>query len=461
MLFSIYINKNLIFILIYCVFKILLYISISKFFSSFLPALYIISISKLFSFILYIFHGKIMKKIQSIENANNNANEIRNEEQLINPPQQNIIRRTLGLLTLRQKLMYLFLMICASILEVIFYASFNKMYKDDSIGKKRSFYYLTNNKLCFLLEISFIYLIFYKKCNNNHNLLSLFSIFFSQIAIYILDYEENDKSYKLLLYGYFLNIIYATQNIIEKELNNNQNLFKIPIMVIMGNEGIFELIIIIVFTIGIKFYYGISPISDYIIDASITFKYIFLMLCILLSEYVRIGTLNKYDPFYICFYEEIIYIFFSLYYNISKELKVAFFHIIIIISFFIFIEVIELNFCGLNHNTRRYLRERDNLNDILEGIANISSLSTGSHSDSTGGRNNNDLIRNNDIFNNDINNNDINIIIGKLDKDGDLMNEDKKNLEIKDNKNNINVGKILDEDDDVEESNVFKKHLIE
>lgn len=153
MIISFYPNKVLIYISIYCVFKVLFYISASNFFSSFLPSLYLISFSKIFSFILYKFQMKISKKIQSIEN-DENINSIQenniNEEQLINQPEQiNINRSAMYIYQLRKKLISLFLILCASILEVIFYASFNKMYEKDSIGSKRAFFYLNNNKFFF------------------------------------------------------------------------------------------------------------------------------------------------------------------------------------------------------------------------------------------------------------------------------------------------------------------------
>ena len=464
MLVSIYFNKSLIYLLIYCIFKVLFYASISNFFSSFLPPLYLIAISKLFSFILYIFQNKISKKIQSIENNNNNINEpiLRNEVQRINPPENinlNINRREIHIFQLRKKLISLFLILCGSILEVIFYASFNKMHEKDSIGNKRAYYYLINNKLIFLLLLAFLYLVFYKKFNNVHNVLSLFLIVFSQTIIYIINYKENDQNYKLLLYSFFLNIIYASQNFIEKEINTNNNRNKMSSMLIIGKEGIFELILVIILNVGFKCYFGKNPYSTSLIDVGFTVKIIFMMLCILFSEYMRIDILNKHDPFYICFYEEIIYVFFSIYYYPSKELYYLFFHIIIFISFFIFIEIIELNFCGLNHSTKRYLREREfgNIDEILQGIANISSLSTGSHSDSTN-QNNNDLIINEDVVNFDYNN-ETSIIIGKTENSdsGDLL-EDDKNIYNIENKNNINIGDILDEIDesnDDEQKNVF------
>ena len=157
MIISFYPNKVLIYISIYCVFKVLFYISASNFFSSFLPSLYLISFSKIFSFILYKFQMKISKKIQSIEN-DENINSIQenniNEEQLINQPEQiNINRSAMYIYQLRKKLISLFLILCASILEVIFYASFNKMYEKDSIGSKRAFFYLNNNKFSFSFSL--------------------------------------------------------------------------------------------------------------------------------------------------------------------------------------------------------------------------------------------------------------------------------------------------------------------
>ena len=108
MFISIYISKTLILILIYCVFKILFYSSASTFFKSFLPTLYFISITKLFSFILFLIKTKITKKIQSIENPNNNnLDEIINEEHIIEDNniniQHNLNRREMHIYNFRKK----------------------------------------------------------------------------------------------------------------------------------------------------------------------------------------------------------------------------------------------------------------------------------------------------------------------------------------------------------------------
>ena len=471
MFISIYITKALLSILIYCVFKILFYISTSKFFSSFLPTLYFISITKIFSFILFLFKTKLTKKIRSIENSNNNnRNEIINEEYLLEEnninENHNLNRREIYIYNFRKKLILIFLILCSSILEIIFYSSFNKMNKNDSLGKKRALYYLKNNKLCFLLELSFIYLFFYKKCNNIHNILSLFFLFLSQFFTYIFN-SKNDKQYSLLLYSFFINIIYASQNLIEKEINGeNEN--KISPMIIMGFEGIVELFIVFILNIGVDWYFGESNISDHSIDSKIIFKSIFMMLCILLSEFIRLDIINKFNPFYICFCEEIIYISYFIYYNPFRELKVIFFHLVIIFSYLVFIETIELNFCGLNHKTQRYLIERRNSYDIANDIQNLSNLSTGSSSNNNNGSNNrnnyDDLLIIDDILNFDIINYNEKIFIfeGKIEKSSNSSEDEKNLINLDDNINNINInnvniGKITDEND---ESNGHEKNKI-
>ena len=481
MLISIYMSKTLILILIYCVFKILFYSSASTFFKSFLPTLYFISITKLFSFILFLIKTKITKKIQSIENPNNNnLDEIINEEHIIEDNniniQHNLNRREMHIYNIRKKLILIFLIICSSILEIIFYASFNKMNKNDSLGKKRALYYLKNNKLCFLLELTLIYYFFYKKYINIHNILSLFLLFFSQFFTYILNYENN-KHYSLLLYSFFMNILYASQNFIEKEINGEKE-NKISPMIIMGFEGIVELFVVFIFNIWVDWYFGESPIKGYLIDSKIVIKSIFMMLCILLSEYIRLDILNKHNPFYICLCEEIIYISCFIYYYPIKEFKFLFFHFVIIFFYLVFIETIELNFCGLNHNTQRYLIERRNY-DFINGITNISNLSTGSssHNNENNNRNNNndDLLINDDILNFNIINNNEKILLyeEKIEKSGNSSSEEDKYIinnedsinNINDiNISNINIGRIIDEDnerDDEEKNNVINNNLIE
>ena len=79
MLLSIYFNKSLLYLLFYCVFKFIFYIALTNYFSSFLYPLYLISISKIFSFILY----KIKNKIQSIQSNDNLSLSLENQEQLL------------------------------------------------------------------------------------------------------------------------------------------------------------------------------------------------------------------------------------------------------------------------------------------------------------------------------------------------------------------------------------------
>ena len=189
MLISIYLNKSLINIFIYVIFKFIFYLALTNLFSSFLPSLYLISISKIFTFLLY----KIKYKIQSIEENDNILRRFGNQEQLLNNDSRNnnmhndanLDERTYNR---RKKMLSWAMIFCISVLELIFYALFNKILDDDT--NKRGYFYLMNNKLFFLLVLSFLYFVFLNKYNNKHNILAIILLIISQITIYIINYID-------------------------------------------------------------------------------------------------------------------------------------------------------------------------------------------------------------------------------------------------------------------------------
>ena len=162
MLISLYSNKSLIYLFIYVVFKFIFYMALTNLFSSFLPSLYLISISKIFTFLLY----KLKYKIQSMEESDNILRRIGNQEQLINnQSRNNNLSNNANLdeigFNRRKKVISWIMIFCISVLELIFYALFNKILEDDT--NQRGYYYLMNNKLFFLLLLSFLYLGFLNK----------------------------------------------------------------------------------------------------------------------------------------------------------------------------------------------------------------------------------------------------------------------------------------------------------
>ena len=461
MLVSIYSNKSLIYIFSYAVFKFIFYVALTNYFSSFLYSLYLISITKIFSIILY----KIKSKIQSIENNDNTLRRIETEESLIhNHIMNNNIngngreRHSLR----RKKILSLIFIFFASVFEMTFYALFNKVYEEDP--NRRGYYYLMNNKLFFLLFLTIMYLGIYKEYNNKHNILAIILLGISQIAIYFINYVINFGNIFFVLYSFFMNVIYSIQNFIEKRLIIINDNHEKHTMFIASEEGILELVIVIILTIAVKWYFGVELTMPFSNDYALTIKFILVALCILLSEFIRMDTLYKYNPFYICLSEEIIYISFSIYNSPEKELGYLTFHLVNLIAIFIFIEVIELNFCGLNQRTERFLRERelDRLNQIIEGIGSNSSLSTGSNSggnNENNNENNNDnevheneheIILNDDLLNLDVfDNNDNKNLLIENDEYLDNIFEENKNDNIIDNDVNINfnIGKMFDDEE--------------
>ena len=451
MLISLYSNKSLIYLFIYVVFKFIFYMALTNLFSSFLPSLYLISISKIFTFLLY----KLKYKIQSMEENDNILRRIGNQEQLINNQLRNNNPSNNANLdeahfNRRKKVISWIMIFCISMLELIFYALFNKILEDDT--NQRGYYYLMNNKLFFLLLLSFLYLGFLNKYNNKHNILAIILLIIFQLTIYVINYIYFFQNYLFIIYSFFLNIIYSIQNFFEKKLIIINDNHEKHTMYIASEEGIIELIIVIILTIGIYWYLGSVPTFPFLQDYTLTVKIIFLSSCIIFTEFVRLDTLKDYNPFYICFFEEIIYICFWIYNSFDRELTYIIFHLINIFAFFVFIEVIELNFCGLNQKTERFLREREFelLNLMIEGVGSGSSLSTGSNSRGNSDLNNDNQDQNHEIILNEqinidiFDNNENNHLIENY---CEVFDDNQKDDNIKENFDNINIGPILGDDD--------------
>ena len=451
MLISLYSNKSLIYLFIYVVFKFIFYMALTNLFSSFLPSLYLISISKIFTFLLY----KLKYKIQSMEENDNILRRIGNQEQLINnQSRNNNLSNNANLdeigFNRRKKVISWIMIFCISVLELIFYALFNKILEDDT--NQRGYYYLMNNKLFFLLLLSFLYLGFLNKYNNKHNILAIILLIIFQLTIYVINYIYFFQNYLFIIYSFFLNIIYSIQNFFEKKLIIINDNHEKHTMYIASEEGIIELIIVIILTIGIYWCLGSVPTFPFLQDYTLTVKIIFLSFCIIFTEFVRLDTLKDYNPFYICFFEEIIYICFWIYNSFDRELTYIIFHLINIFAFFVFIEVIELNFCGLNQKTERFLREREFelLNLMIEGVGSGSSLSTGSNSRGNSDHNNDNQDQNHEIILNEqinidiFDNNENNHLIENY---CEVFDDNQKDDNIKENFDNINIGPILGDDD--------------
>ena len=456
MLVSIYSNKSLIYLFIYSIFKFIVYIALTNYFSSFLPTLYVILISKIFTFILY----KIKNKIQSIENNGNNSIGGNNNRELLIDlllPNNNVIEiGNEGHIHIRRrKLINWAIVFILSVLELIFYTMFNKIYEEDP--NRRGNYYLLNNKLFFLSILTFLYVGIFKKYNNKHNILAIAILALSQICVYSINYIYIYQNSLFLLYTFFMNVIYSIQHFFEKKLIIINDNHEKNTMYIASEEGVIELIIAIILTIAVKWYFGAVPTMPSLHDYTLMAKICFMALCVLLTEFIRLDTLNKYNPFYICFFEEIIYISFCIYNSPGKELTYIIFHLINIFALLVFIEVIELNFCGLNQKTERFLRERELelINQMIDGMGNSSSLSTGSNSGGNNDMNDNQIhnqVQNHEIILNDdinfdiFNNNENNNIINGSGEE--IFDENQKDNIIKNEiYNDINIGNILDDDE--------------
>ena len=148
---------------------------------------------------------------------------IENQEQLINRQlnnNNNIIlnlnERERNSHERRKKILSWVLVFVISILELIFYALFNKI--DDNDSNKRGDYYLMNNKFFFLLILGILYFWIFKKYNYKHNIVAIIILAISQIGIYFFNYIFYFHNTFFLIYSFFMNSIYSLQNFFERTL---------------------------------------------------------------------------------------------------------------------------------------------------------------------------------------------------------------------------------------------------
>ena len=95
--------------------------------------------------------------------------------------------------------------------------------------------------------------------------------------------------------------------------------------------------------------------------------YFFTIITYGISEILINYTLDNFTIFHILIIFELFNFIYDIFENIKdiKYISLIFFDVLQIILIFIFLEIIELNFWGLNINTKKNILEREKIEQIL------------------------------------------------------------------------------------------------
>ena len=160
--------------------------------------------------------------------------------------------------------------------------------------------------------------------------------------------------YVLKSYSYSLNLL------LIKYINE---IYFINIYLLGGINGLFELIF--------EMIYYIIKIPEIILFDQQYYYIILMVIIYIIFNYLFYFIVNKYEPIYslLCdmIPEIVIFNILGEYYSIGELI------IFIILIFFImvYLEIIQLNFCGLNTNLKTNIKKRGRL-DLIDRVSKIS-----------------------------------------------------------------------------------------
>ena len=207
-----------------------------------------------------------------------------------------------------------------------------------------------------------------------HQYLSIITIVTLLISIKIINSKIDIRFIDILLNS-FANICYSLNIVLKKYIM--ENLFCTTYEIVFY-EGIYSLIafsiLLTIYTnieIGEKencsriiinekcYYDNFYDYIDTLKNVSEVFIFLFVMIYYIFYYIFFVFTIKDFTPFHtllIILFEEFIQYYYvsNIYYIIINSLLI----LLIFFMFLVFIEVIELNFCGLQKNTKRNIMER-------------------------------------------------------------------------------------------------------
>ena len=313
------------------------------------------SLGLFLSFFPFIYMYKKRKKKL---NNNQNNNKDQEEELIYNDPE----------LAHETKSFYVVLVAVLDLIQKFFSCFFAKLFLEN--------FWLFDS--LFLLLFSYYIL---KEKAYIHHFFSLIGMIIIGIILTSINYYDSEVKFLEVFATLSIEIIYSLENVVCKYVMNTKYYTPYLICVSIGTlELIIFIILLIIFTnvpiSGIEYMRHLD--NSYIDNfykymEKITFRemilFIFLMFCRLLFFLFGLLLINAFTPLYltlILIISEISFLFVEEY-NWKIYLR-GFFFIILIFLILIFTEIIELNVCGLQINTKKNIILRSNFEgeDIKE-----------------------------------------------------------------------------------------------
>ncbi len=224
------------------------------------------------------------------------------------------------------------------------------------------FEYYGNILIVFLIEM----FLFQKKIFSHHYIslvIYLFIIIFFQSTFY-----TNFIHFILLLLKFILNgYCFYFSLFLIKYLNTN---YFVSVYLLGSFIGI-ERLLLKLWTKNFDFSKMITITNNNLFSINILYFIVKLF-----YYYLYYTIISKLEPIYLYIKDSIVLLLLEIILNENAEYKIPTINLIIItiitiISCFIFIEVIELNFCGLNKNTKQNItkRSQDNYLSMIKDIS--------------------------------------------------------------------------------------------
>ena len=216
-----------------------------------------------------------------------------------------------------------------------------------------------------LLCLLFYYLIFKIRLYKHHFISIILIIIIGFIPDIIFGNLQNDLSNNIFLFFIRLirEIIYSLYDVINKYIMEKKTCSVYELALI---NGIMEIILLGLFSLFNLYIYQIDNFDEYFdsftnMEILIIFATIITQLGLYLCNLFTIKNLTPCHFF-------IVYVVgrFAYYIDFSKEsIIVLIFYLLILFLSLIFNEIIEIKFCGLEKNTKKNIRYRSEIEDLL------------------------------------------------------------------------------------------------
>ena len=354
-------------------------------------------LSFLFSIIFMIIIYKRTRKTRKINESNNNnednrSNEIKiDDTEWINPLK--IMEQMENKEKKRKKIIFIILLVFIGLLANFLYIIFHILFKDDDDEDSILAIEIGRQSIGAFFEIIFFLILGNYILNNKiyrHHLVSLIIILFNLIIMFI-SYALyfRMRTLKIISFYLFYDFFFCLSYILGKKYLNMFYVKPYSLMVYIGSITSIILFIYDIISFAIV-HDDNNNVNGIILGIKRNFNlsFIFIILDLLFYFLSNIGiwlTIYFFTPFHFIISESIseyIYYTYDYFTGTRYEIRdIIIYSLIYIINLFfslIFNEIIILNFCNMNYNTKKYIerREREEMTIYMQSSPTITSVKT-------------------------------------------------------------------------------------